>query len=76
MNWLRKVGAILLVGLSTMVTAPMALAVSPFDPLVAAVTFTDATTAIFSVAAVLVGLSVILAGIAIVWRLVKRSHSA
>jgi hypothetical protein len=56
--------------------APVALAVSPFDPLVAAVSFTDATTAIFAVAAVLVGLSVILAGIAIVWRLVKRSHSA
>ena len=76
MNWLRKVGAFLLVGLSMLVTAPVALATSPFDPLVAAVSFTDATTAIFAVAAVLVGLSVILAGIAIVWRLVKRSHSA
>jgi hypothetical protein len=76
MNWLRKVGAILLVGLSMVVVAPVAQAVSAFDPLVAAVSFTDATTAIFAVAAVLVGLSVILAGIAIVWRLVKRSHSA
>ncbi len=76
MNWLRKVGAVLLLGLSMVTVAPVALAVSPFDPLVAAVSFTDATTAIFAVAAVLVGLSVILAGIAIVWRLVKRSHSA
>jgi hypothetical protein len=76
MNWLRKVGAVLLLGLSMVMVAPVALAVSPFDPLVAAVSFTDATTAIFAVAAVLVGLSVILAGIAIVWRLVKRSHSA
>ena len=76
MNWLRKVGAILLVGLSMLVTAPVALATSPFDPPVAAVTFTDATTAIFAVAAVLVGLSVVLAGIGIVWRMVKRSRSA
>ena len=76
MNWLRKVGAVLLLGLSMVMVTPVALAVSPFDPLVAAVSFTDATTAIFAVAAVLVGLSVILAGIAIVWRLVKRSHSA
>ena len=76
MRWLRKVGAVLLLGLSMVMVAPVALAVSPFDPLVAAVSFTDATTAIFAVAAVLVGLSVILAGIAIVWRLVKRSHSA
>ena len=76
MNWLRKVGAILLVGLSMLVVAPVALATSPFDPLVAAVSFTDATTAIFAVAAVLVGLSVVLAGIMIVWRMVKRSRSS
>lgn len=76
MRSLRKVGAFLLAGLTMLGVAPLALAVSPFDPLVAAVTFTDATTAIFSVAAVLVGLSVVLAGIMIVWRMVKRSRSA
>ena len=76
MRSLRKVGAVLLAGLAVLGFAPMALAVSPFDPLVAAVTFTDATTAIFSVAAVLVGVSVVLAGIMIVWRMVKRSRSA
>ena len=58
------------------ITAVAAPWVSPFDPLVAAVSFTDATTAIFSVAAVLVGISVVLAGIMIVWRMVKRSRSA
>ena len=73
---LRKVGAVLLAGLAMFGVAPLALATSPFDPLVAAVSFTDATTAIFSVAAVLVGLSVVLAGIMIVWRMVKRSRSA
>ena len=73
---LRKVGAVLLAGLVMFGGAPLALATSPFDPLVAAVSFTDATTAIFSVAAVLVGLSVVLAGIMIVWRMVKRSRSA
>ena len=76
MRSLRKVGAVLLAGLTMLGVAPLALAVSPFDPLVAAVTFTDATTAIFSVAAVLVGVSVVLAGIMIVWRMVKRSRSA
>lgn len=76
MRSLRKVGAVLLVGLTMLGAAPLALATSPFDPLVAAVSFTDATTAIFSVAAVLVGLSVVLAGIMIVWRMVKRSRSA
>ena len=76
MRSLRKVGAFLLAGLTMLGVAPLALAVSPFDPLVAAVSFTDATTAIFSVAAVLVGLSVVLAGIMIVWRMVKRSRSA
>ena len=76
MRSLRKVGAVLLAGLAMLGVAPLALDVSPFDPLVAAVSFTDATTAIFSVAAVLVGLSVVIAGIMIVWRMVKRSHSA
>ena len=76
MRSLRKVGAVLLAGLTMLGAAPLALATSPFDPLVAAVSFTDATTAIFSVAAVLVGLSVVLAGIMIVWRMVKRSRSA
>ena len=76
MRSLRKVGVFLLAGLALLGVAPMALATSVFDPLVAAVSFTDATTAIFSVAAVLVGLSVVLAGIMIVWRLVKRSRSA
>jgi len=76
MNWLRKAGAILLVGLAFLVTAPMVLATSAFDPLVAAVSFTDATTAIFSVAAVLVGVSVVMAGILIVWRLVKKGRSS
>ena len=76
MRSLRKVGAFLLAGLTMLGVAPLALAVSPFDPLVAAVTFTDATTAIFSVAAVLVGVSVVIAGIMIVWRMVKRSRSA
>ena len=73
---LRKVGAVLLAGLAMIGAAPLALATSPFDPLVAAVSFTDATTAIFSVAAVLVGVSVVVAGIMIVWRMVKRSRSA
>ena len=76
MRSLRKVGVFLLAGLALLGVAPMALATSVFDPLVAAVSFTDATTAIFSVAAVLVGISVVLAGIMIVWRLVKRSRSA
>ena len=76
MRWLRKAGAVLLAGLTMLGVAPVALAVSPFDPLVAAVSFTEATTAIFSVAAVLVGVSVVLAGIMIVWRMVKRSRSA
>ena len=76
MRSLRKVGAVLLAGLAMLGVAPLALAVSPCDPLVAAVSFTDATTAIFSVAAVLVGLSVVIAGIMIVWRMVKRSRSA
>ncbi len=76
MRWLRKAGAVLLAGLTMLGVAPVALAVSPFDPLVAAVSFTDATTAIFSVAAVLVGVSVVVAGITIVWRMVKRSRSA
>ena len=73
---LRKVGAFLLAGLALLGVAPMAFATSVFDPLVAAVSFTDATTAIFSVAAVLVGVSVVVAGIMIVWRMVKRSRSA
>ncbi len=73
---LRKVGAVLLAGLAMISAAPLALATSAFDPLVAAVSFTDATTAIFSVAAVLVGVSVVVAGIMIVWRMVKRSRSA
>jgi hypothetical protein len=73
---LRKVGAFLLAGLTLLGVAPLALAVSAFDPLVAAVSFTDATTAIFSVAAVLVGVSVVIAGITIVWHMVKRSRSA
>ena len=76
MRSLRKVGAFLLAGLTMLGGAPVALAVSPFDPLVAAVSFTDATTAIFSVAAILVGVSVVIAGIQIVWRMVKRSRSA
>ena len=76
MRSLRKVGAVLLAGLTMLGVAPLALAVSMFDPLVAAVSFTDATTAIFSVAAVLVGVSVVIAGIMIVWRMVKRSRSA
>jgi hypothetical protein len=76
MRPLRKVGAVLLAGLSMLGVAPLALAVSPFDPLVAAVSFTDATTAIFAVAAVLVGVSVVVAGITIVWRMVKKSRSA
>ncbi len=76
MRSLRKVGVFLLAGLSLLGVAPLALATSVFDPLVAAVSFTDATTAIFSVAAVLVGLSVVIAGVMIVWRMVKRSRSA
>ena len=76
MRPLRKVGAVLLAGLAMLGVAPLALAVSPFDPLVAAVSFTDATTAIFAVAAVLVGVSVVVAGITIVWRMVKKSRSA
>ena len=76
MRALRKVLAVFLAGLTMLGVAPLALAVSPFDPLVAAVSFTDATTAIFSVAAVLVGISVVVAGITIVWRLVKKSRSA
>ena len=76
MRSLRKVGSFLLAGLTMFGMAPLALAASPFDPLVAAVSFTDATTAIFAVAAVLVGVSVVVAGIMIVWRMVKRSRSA
>jgi len=76
MRPLREVGAVLLAGLAMLGVAPLALAVSPFDPLVAAVSFTDATTAIFAVAAVLVGVSVVVAGITIVWRMVKKSRSA
>ena len=76
MRSLRKVGAFLLAGLTMLGVAPLASATSVFDPLVAAVSFTDATTAIFSVAAVLVGVSVVIAGIMIVWRMVKRSRSA
>ncbi len=76
MRSLRKVGVFLLAGLALLGVAPMALATSVFDPLVAAVSFTDATTAIFSVAAVLVGVSVVIAGIMIVWRMVKRGRSS
>ena len=76
MRPLREVGAVLLAGLAMLGVAPLARAVSPFDPLVAAVSFTDATTAIFAVAAVLVGVSVVVAGITIVWRMVKKSRSA
>jgi heme/copper-type cytochrome/quinol oxidase subunit 1 len=77
MRWLRKVGAFLLASLMLLLgVAPLARATSAFDPLVAAVSFTDATTAIFAVAAVLVGVSVVIAGIMIVWRMVKRSRSA
>ena len=76
MRALRKVLAVVVAGLVTLGVAPLALAVSPFDPLVAAVSFTDATTAIFAVAAVLVGMSVVIAGIVIVWRLVKKSKGS
>ena len=72
----RNVGAFLLAVLALFGVAPLASATSVFDPLVAAVSFTDATTAIFSVAAVLVGVSVVIAGVMIVWRMVKRSRSA
>lgn len=76
MRFLNRAIAVLLVGLALLGAAPLASATSVFDPLVAAVSFTDATTAIFSVAAVLVGVSVVIAGVMIVWRMVKRSRSA
>jgi len=41
MRVLRKVLAVFLAGLTMLGVAPFALAVSPFDPLVSAVTFTD-----------------------------------
>ena len=76
MRFLNRAIAVLLAGLVLLGVAPLASATSVFDPLVAAVSFTDATTAIFSVAAVLVGVSVVIAGVMIVWRMVKRSRSA
>ena len=78
MQALRKVLAVL-TGLAMAGATPLVFAQaapSPFDPLVTAVSFTDATTAIFAVAAILVGVSVVIAGINIVWNMVKRSRSA
>jgi hypothetical protein len=62
--------------LALLIVSASAHAQSVFDPLVAAVSFTDAQTAIFAVAAVLVGLTVVLAGIVIVWKMVKKSKGA
>lgn len=59
-----------------LIASASAHAVSAFDPLVAAVSFTDAQAAIFAVAVVLVGLTVVLAGIAIVWKMVKKGKGA
>jgi len=72
---LKQIAALPL-AFALLIVSASAHAVSVFDPLVAAVSFTDAQAAIFSVAAVLVGLTVVLAGIVIVWRMVKKSKGA
>ena len=72
---LKQIAALPL-AFALLIVSASAHAVSVFDPLVAAVSFTDAQTAIFAVAAVLVGLTVVLAGIVIVWKMVKKSKGA
>ena len=52
--------------------APLALATSPFDPLTTAVSFTDVTAALFTVAAAIVAVMVIIKGIKWVYRMLGR----
>ena len=56
-----------------MLLAPqLALATSPFDPLTTAVSFTDVTAALFTVAAAIVAVMVIIKGIKWVYRMLGR----
>jgi hypothetical protein len=58
-----------LVGLFAMLCALSAHAVSPFDPLTTAVSFTDVSAALFVVAAAIVGVLVIIKGIKWIYRM-------
>jgi hypothetical protein len=52
--------------------ASLSRAVSPFDPLTTAVSFTDVTAALFTVAAAIVAVMVIIKGIKWVYRMLGR----
>lgn len=61
-----------LVGLFAMLCALSAQAVSPFDPLTTAVSFTDVSAALFVIAAAIVGVLVIIKGIKWIYRMLGR----
>ncbi len=61
-----------LVGLWLALCAMLAGAVSPFDPLTTAVSFTDVVTALFAVAATIVAVLVTIRGIRWIYGMVKR----
>jgi hypothetical protein len=69
-NLMNRASAVVLVGLS--VLALPALATSPFDPLTTAVSFTDVTAALFTVAAAIVAVMVIIKGIKWVYKMLGR----
>ena len=61
-------------GLALLGAAGVAQAVSPYDTLTAAVTFTDASTAILAVLAIVVGFIILVGGAMMVVNLVRRNN--
>ncbi|OFW07836.1 MAG: hypothetical protein A3G20_06425 [Acidobacteria bacterium RIFCSPLOWO2_12_FULL_59_11] len=62
----------ILIAVVVLLAPTLALAVSPFDPLTTAVSFTDVTAALFTVAAAIVAVMVIIKGIKWVYRMLGR----
>lgn len=67
----RKLGLTVAVGGAGLM-AQSAFAVSPFDPITAAVTFTDVVAAVMAIAAILAGLYVTLKGVKTVLGMIRR----
>ena len=59
--------------ISALFTALPALAVSPFDTLVAGVSFSDAQTAVLSVVLLAIGFSLVIGGGMLIYRVARRA---